>query len=246
MIVARLGLALILCVIAFHAVAEDDPHAADRALLKAMLAEIEQALNEGNFQVALKHLHPDVIITYYNAEVTRGHDEAVAYFNRMMEGPDAVVKEYSTQAEVGSPALFLGDTAVAYGTTTESYELAGGLEFMLNGNWSTTVQKLDGVWMVRAIHFSTNLFDNPLLKNAQRMGLSMAGGTPGWLTRSAVCWLGTTAVRWMTTASTSVAGTPPTPVTSMVRVVSAAHLVAKGPIWDCGRESMIRSPGSAT
>ncbi len=173
---ARLGLALILCVLALPAAAEDDPYAADRSTLKAMLADIEQALNKRDFQAALKHLHTDVLITYYNAEVTRGHDEALAYFNRMMEGPDAVVKEYSTKAEVGSPALFVGDTAVAYGTTTERYKLAGGLEFELNGNWSTTVQKQDGVWKVRAIHFSTNLFDNPLLKNAQRMGLSMAAG----------------------------------------------------------------------
>ena len=173
---ARLGLALVLCVLALPATAEDDPYAADRSALKAMLTDIEQALNKRDFQAALKHLHPDVLITYYNAEVTRGHEEALAYFKRMMEGPDAVVKEYSTSAEVGSPASFLGDTAVAYGTTMERYKLAGGLEFDLNGTWSTTVQKQDGVWKVRAIHFSTNLFDNPLLKNAQRMGLSMAVG----------------------------------------------------------------------
>lgn len=187
MMIARLAFALVLCALAFPAAAEDDPYAADRSTLKAMLADIEQALNERNFQAALKHLHADVIITYYNAEVTRGHDEALAYFNRMLEGPDAVVKEYSTEAEVGSPALFLGDTAVAYGTTTENYKLAGGLEFELKGNWSTTVQKQDGQWVVRAIHFSTNLFDNPLLKNAQRMGLSMASG--GLVVGLIVMWL---------------------------------------------------------
>jgi len=187
MIVARFALALLLCTLAFHAAAEDDPHAADRTALKAMLADIEKALNDRNIQAALKHLHADVIITYYNAEVTRGHDEAVAYFNRMMEGAGAIVKAYSTEAEVGSPAVFLGDTAVAYGTTTESYKLAAGLEFTLQGNWSTTVQKQDGQWMVRAIHFSTNLFDNPLLNNAQRMGWWTAGG--GFVVGLVVMWI---------------------------------------------------------
>ena len=186
MVIARLGFALILYLLAFPA-ATDDPHAADRSTLKAMLADIEQALNERDFQAALKHLHADVVITHHNAEVTRGHDEALAYFNRMLEEPDAVVKEYSAEAEVAAPALFLGDTAVAYGTTTESYKLTGGLEFELNGNWSTTVQKQDEQWTVRAIHFSTNVFDNSLLESARRKGLSMASG--GLVFGLIVMWL---------------------------------------------------------
>lgn len=187
MLVVRLACALILCALAFPSAAQDDPHAADRTALKAMLADIEKALNQQNIQAALKHLHADVIITYYNAEVTQGHDEAVAYFNRMMEGAGAIVKEHSTKAEVGAPAVFVGDTAVAYGTTTESYKLAAGLEFTLQGNWSTTVQKQDGQWRVRAIHFSTNLFDNPLLNNAQRMGWWTAGG--GFVAGLVVMWM---------------------------------------------------------
>ena len=186
MMLARLAFVLFACTLTLHATAEDDPHATDRAALRAMLTDVEKALNERDIRAALKHLHADVLITYYNAEVTRGHGEAVAYFSRMMEGAGAIVKEYSTEAEVGSPAIFVGDTAVAYGTTTESYKLAEGLEFTLQGNWSTTVQKHDGQWMVRAIHFSTNLFDNPLLSGAEQVSWWAAGG--GFVVGLVVMW----------------------------------------------------------
>ena len=64
--------------------------------------------------------------------------------------------------------MFHGNTAVAYGTSVENYKLAGGLEFTLDGRWSTTLQKTDNRWQVVALHFSSNLFDNPLLNNAGR------------------------------------------------------------------------------
>lgn len=140
----------------------------DRAMMRDMLAEIEQALNDQDFEAILRHTHEDVVITYYNAEVTRGHAAAREYFERMIKGSNAVVKEYSTRGEVSAPAVFHGDTAVAYGTTVENYKLAAGLEFTLNGRWSTTMLKVGDEWKVIALHFSSNLFDNPLLNNANR------------------------------------------------------------------------------
>ncbi len=169
------------------ALGEEDAHAADRRLMRAMLAHIEQALNARDFEAVLAYLDPQVLITYQNAVVTRGHAEARAYYRRMMEGAGAIVKGLTTQAQVSAPAVFHGDTAVAYGTTADHYRLAGGLDFVLAGNWSTTLQKQDGTWKVLAIHFSTNLFDNPLLNSAKRMGWIMAAG--GLAAGMALMWL---------------------------------------------------------
>lgn len=156
--------------------AEQDAHAADRQALRSMLTEIETALNARSLEPVLGYLDPQVVITYQNAEVSRGHAEAMAYFKRMMEGAGSIVKTFQTRAEVAAPAVFHGDTAVAYGSTNDHYELRGGLDFTLNGLWSTTLQKQDGTWKVLAIHFSSNLFDNPLLNLAKRMNWAWAVG----------------------------------------------------------------------
>jgi len=149
--------------------AQDDPRAADRESLLVILSGIEDALNARDLTGALQYLDDDVIITYQDSAVTKGRGGATEYYNRMMEGSAAIVTEFSTVATVGAPAIFHGDTAVAYGTTVDRYVLARGLEIDLNANWSMTAQKDGGQWKVIALHFSTDLFDNPLLNNSRRL-----------------------------------------------------------------------------
>jgi len=145
-----------------------DPRESDRQLMRGILADVEKSLNNKDFSLILKHLAPDAVVTYYNAEVTRNHAEAEEYFQRMIVDTNAVVKEFNTVAHISAPAIFHGNTAVAWGTTVETYKLATGLEFKLHGNWTVTLQKTEGQWKIIALHFSTNLFDNPLLNNAKR------------------------------------------------------------------------------
>ena len=170
---------IIVCSFSIAAPAEEDPRAEDRKQLRAILADIEKALNDRDFEATVKHLHPNAIITYQNAEVSQGIDGARAYFKRMMEGTAAIVTNFSTKATVGAPAVFYGDIAVAFGTTVDTLELASGLDFTLNANWSGTVVKERGEWKVAAIHFSTNLFDNVLLNNAKR--IAWITGAAGFL-----------------------------------------------------------------
>jgi len=164
--IVRLGLLLLLLGIVIPGHAQD--YEEDRAKMRAILADVEKALNAQDFDGIMRHVHENAVITYYNAEVTEGHSAAREYFERMIKSSNAVVKEYSTKGEVSAPAVFHGDTAIAYGTTVENYKLAAGLEFTLNGRWSTSLRKSDGEWKIIALHFSSNLFDNPLLNNASR------------------------------------------------------------------------------
>lgn len=149
--------------------AEEDPRAADRAALRTILDNMVTALNKQDFDLAAKNLHPSGIVTYYNAEVTVGHEKSREYFNRMLKQTKAIVKEYHLKGDVSAPAMFYGDTAVAYGTTEEHFKLTDGLEFALNGHWSTTIVKVAGEWKIVNLHFSANLFDNPLLNAATKM-----------------------------------------------------------------------------
>jgi len=171
----RLVLCILLLTTGGVVYAESDPYAADREQMRAMLADVEAALNAHDFSQAARHLDENGVITYYNAEVTQGHEEGISYFNRMLKDAAAVVKEYSVTSEVSAPAVFHGDTAVAYGTTEEHFKLAEGLEFVLNGRWSTTLQKKQDGWKIIALHFSSNLFDNPLLNNAKRLNWIVGG-----------------------------------------------------------------------
>lgn len=167
--------------------AEEDAHAEDRQALLSILGDIEKALNDRNMGGVTQHLAPNAVITYQDATVTQGINEANDYYTRMMEGAGAIVKEFSTTAEVGAPAIFYGDTAVAFGRNTDTFVLARGLEFTLHGNWSTTLHKIDGQWKVIAIHFSTNLFDNPMLAAATRLKWIMFVG--GLLVGIVLMWL---------------------------------------------------------
>ncbi len=163
--------------------AQDDPHVADREALLVILSGMEDALNARDLSGALQYLDDDIIITYQDSTVTQGLDGATEYYNRMMEGAAAIVTEFSTEAEVGAPAVFHGDTAVAYGTTVDRYVLARGLKMTLHANWSMSAQKKDGEWKVIALHFSTDLFDNPLLNNSRRLTriVGVAGLVAGML-----------------------------------------------------------------
>lgn len=148
----------------------------DRQQLRVLLGEMEAQLNKLDIDALLKLAQPDVVITWQNAEVSRGHEQVRAYYNRMVKGAAPIVRRLSTKATLGGPAVFYGDTAVAYGTTVDRFDLTDGLDFALNANWSTTVVKTDGVWKVAALHFSTNLFDNALLAAAKRLAWIAAGG----------------------------------------------------------------------
>lgn len=144
-------------------------HVEDRKQLRELLDKMEKAISSLDVEAALQLMQPEAIVTWQNAEVSRGADQIRAYYNRMIKGSAPIVQKFTTKAALGGPAIFYSDSAIAYGTTVDTYELSGGMNFTLNGNWSTTVVKTNGQWKVAALHFSTDLFDNPLLNNAKRL-----------------------------------------------------------------------------
>ena len=164
----KIAMVLILVMFSFNIYAADD-RSEDRQQLRAIMTEVEKALNDQDFNIALKYMHQNVLVTYYNAEVTSGHDAALDFYSRMITSSNAIVKEYSSKAEVDAPATFYGNTAIAYGKSIEKYKLAGGLEFDLLGRWTATILKENNQWKIIALHFSTNLFENALLDNANQM-----------------------------------------------------------------------------
>ena len=84
---------------------QPDPHADDRAKLRAMLAEFEAAINAQSIDRMVAEMADDVTVIWLNAEVSRGKDEVRAYYGRMVGHDKAILSKYLTKASLGAPAL---------------------------------------------------------------------------------------------------------------------------------------------
>ena len=152
---------------------EDPVHNQLRALRDGMLNAFEQR----DIDRMLTYLHENVIITYQNAEVSRGHS-GVRAFHERMTGKDAMVTTLSTKFRVDELSIMYGDdTAVAFGDIDDTFELTGGMNFDLSSRWTATLTRENDRWLIAALHVSTNMFDNGvsdlLIKwNSIKVGLS--------------------------------------------------------------------------
>jgi ketosteroid isomerase-like protein len=150
-------------------VAAQQPEDPAHAQLRALRDDLVDAMNKRDLNRLLAHLHPDVVVTWQNAEVSRRPEGVRAYISRMLEGPDSVVESFSIAPAVDElTILYGGDTGVAFGGSRDTFGLRNGQEFELNSRWTATLVNDGGVWKIAAFHSSASLFDNPLLAAARR------------------------------------------------------------------------------
>jgi len=130
---------------------------------------------KGDIDRALTYLAPDVVVTWQNGEVSRGPAEVKAYYNRVMTGPDRVVKEIRAKPEVEG-RNFYGDTAVSWGNLHDQFVLADGKELPFNSRFTIVTAKRGDRWLVVGYHASIDAFDNPVLKMAAKKGFLWGAG----------------------------------------------------------------------
>lgn len=178
------GAALVFFFILSATAAEDPAHNELRAVRDGLLA----GMNRGDIEAQIAFLHTNVVVTWHNAEVSRGHDGVRKYLDRMLKGPNKVVEKFGAEVKVDELSiLYGGDTALAFGSAQEHFTLTGGRQFDFTGRWSATMVKEGGRWLIANLHTSDNIFDNPLLNAAKKMliwvgvGLGIAGLLIGWL-----------------------------------------------------------------
>ncbi len=175
------------------AAAESDPHAADRQALIKLFREMEAAINAQDVDRMIAQMHPQVTVTWLNGEVSRGHDEVRAYYDKMVRGEKRILERYLTTAKLGKPARFFGngEVAVADGTMKDEFFPVARGPFSLDSNWTSTSAKVGDRWQVVSMHLSSNVFTNSLLAEAERaiwyvgagagIGGMLLGGFLGWL-----------------------------------------------------------------
>ena len=131
---------------------------------------MQDAIKKGDIEREISYLHPNVVVTWQNAEVSRGREGVRAYLNRMLSGPNKVIANFSADLKVDElTILYGGDTGVSFGNSREHVGLVGGSSIDYNGRWSATLVKEGGKWLVASLHSSTNLFDNPFLATTRRV-----------------------------------------------------------------------------
>ena len=148
--------------------------------LRALKTVVVEAFNKKDIDALLKHLTKDVIVTWQNGEVSRGHDGVRDYYERMLVGDKSVVLTVQAEPEVAKLSeLFADDkVALAFGNLNDSYTLRDGMKFKMNSLWSATLVKEDGKWLIANFHASVNAFDNGILEVAVKKSM-MWGGLGG-------------------------------------------------------------------
>lgn len=170
--------------------AQGDLHQEDRQALLKILSEVEEAINKQDVEGILAQMRPDCTVTWWNAEISRGHDDIRAYYRRMMKDPGRIISKYTTRAKLGDHARFLGsggDVAVADGSMEDEFFPIIRGPFKLNSRWSATAARSDGQWKIVNLHLSSNVFTNTLIAESTRAlwfagaGGLVLGGLAGWL-----------------------------------------------------------------
>jgi hypothetical protein len=168
-----------------QAAAKENPvHQELRQLRDGLMA----AMNKGDLEGTLSYLDTNVVITWHNAEVSRGHEGVRAYYNRVMTGPNRIVDSFTCSINPDELTILYGnDMGICYGSSDEHFKLANGKDLNVKGRWTATLVKENGRWLVASLHCSTNLFDNAVLDLAKKavrlIGVLclVAGLLIGWL-----------------------------------------------------------------
>lgn len=163
--------------------------AATHEALRALRDRLVAGVNDKNPDAILADLDDDILFTAMNNEVVHGKDEARAYYAKMLVGSQRIVKDMSLTVEVDDLSILLadGEVALAAGSSLADFDMMVGDRFQVPLRWTATLRNTESGWKVAAIHFSANMFDNPLMSGFQTFAYALAGGllviglVIGWL-----------------------------------------------------------------
>ena len=168
---------------------QNDSHQEDRQALLQILSKVENAINAQDIEGIIAQMSPDCTVTWWNAEISRGHDEIRAYYRRMVKDEGRIISKYTTRAKLGAHARFVGsggDVALADGSMEDEFFPIIRGPFKLNSRWSATAAKSGGEWKIVNLHLSSNVFNNTLIAELTRAlwiaGAAgvVLGGLAGW------------------------------------------------------------------
>ncbi len=155
--------------------------------LRALAKGLTDAVLKGDVEKQLTYATKDVVVTWQNGDVVRGHQGLKDFVQKNQGAASKVFKGYKVPPTPTELTILYGDnTGISYGTSVAQYNVLGK-EIELENHWSATVVKEDGRWLIASYHVSANILDNPLLSGAKTVGYAAAaialvvGLALGWL-----------------------------------------------------------------
>ena len=166
---ALLVIAALAALAAMPAAAQEADHEIHEQL-RALLREVEGAMNSGQFDRMLPMLDERVEATSVTQEVMGSRADVSNYFKEWF-GPSGYMKSMTMKLVPDALTELSADKrwGLVRGGATEHYEAKDGDQFDFKTRWTAVVTRgADDRWRLRAIHFGTNHLDNPVLTKVQR------------------------------------------------------------------------------
>lgn len=166
---ALLMVAALAAFTALPVAAQEADHETHEAL-RALLREVEGAMNSGQFDRMLPLLDERIEATSVTQEVMRNREDVSSYFKEWF-GPSGYMKSMTMKLAPDTLTELSPDKTwgLVRGGADEHYEAKDGDQFDFKTRWTAVVTKgADERWRLRAIHFGTNHLDNPVLTKVRR------------------------------------------------------------------------------
>ena len=141
--------------------AEDPAH----NQLRTLRTEVIEAITKGDIDTILKRVHTNVVVTWQNGEVCRGHQGLRDFYQRMGKQAFQGYKIPPTPDEL--TILSGGNHGISFGNTVANYHLLGQ-DLELKSRWTATLLQENGQWLLASYHVSMNVLDNPLINAAKK------------------------------------------------------------------------------
>ena len=158
------------CLVTATASAQEADHEIHQEL-RALLQQIQAAINSGNYDAMLPLLDEKIAATSVTQEVMSNRGDVSAYFKEWF-GPTGYMKSMNMKLEADALTELSPDKnwGLVRGNALEHYDAKDGDQFDFKTRWTALVAKNndDNRWRLRAIHFGTNHLDNPVLWKVHR------------------------------------------------------------------------------
>ena len=116
---------------------QDDDHEQLRKLREALT----EAVINGDVEKQVKYAHEDVVTTWQNNQVARGHDGLREFMNEMSSGDQKIFQGYTVEPTSEEVTILQGgDTAIASANRYHTTRCLG-MEFDLQNRWTATLVK---------------------------------------------------------------------------------------------------------
>lgn len=146
--------------------------------LRALLKRSVSAMEQKNPEALMAELSDDVVFTAMNNELVDGKAAALQYYQRMMDGSSSIVEdlELTVVPDIKSKLHNNGESAIAVGTSMATLKLRGGIEFTAPLRWSAGLVRDGKDWKIASLHYSGNIFENPIDTGLRKYLWLMLGG----------------------------------------------------------------------